>query len=394
MSYFSNKIYNIFQKNICDIKNLKFLEDAENVKLEEIYSDLKEDYEEISILTDIDEGIITDKINQILNKINKKDITNEEQLIIKKLAILVISILENKEQLKKYKSSYADIFFSKFREQIIIADKNNREYIIKKSLSYIIYTLFKLYYINNLCSNEDIINSCKKKIDKIKKKIKKECEYNIDIINNDFSLILEENIKELEEDIIKKIDKKGNISRKDIELEIENNQIIEQINNLIEEQKKEKIEQINNFGEYCIDQCSNLIEEGNFKIISGIVLLNFGEKYFGRLNLSQSLIQSIVYSFPLFLFGHFFFFAIIPYDLYQRLKSNEKKVSDIFNEIKEVIKDIKNKISLEFEKQEYYFISNIDDIEQITEEEIKFLKKTNFSNNFNKLITFIKENNK
>jgi len=398
MSYFSNKIYNIFQKNIYDINNLKFLEDSKNVKLEEIYSDLKEDYEEIPILTDIDEKIITDKMNQILTKINKKDITNEEQLIVKKLAILVVSILENKEQLKKYKSSYADIFFSKFREQIIISDINNREYIINKSLSYVIYTLFKLYYINNLCSNEDIINSCKKKIEKIKKIIKNECEINIDIINNDFSLILEEDIKELEEDIIKKIEKKGNISRKDIELIIKDNQIIEQINNLIEEQKKEKMEQINSFEEYCTRQCSNLIEdikeEGNFKIISGIVLLHFREKYIGKTDPSQNSKDYLIKQKISLVFHFYFFFLAIPYDLYQRYKSNESKISDIFNEMKEIIIDIKNMIILEFEKQENYFISNINDIEQITEEEIIFLKKTNFINNFNELITFIKENNK
>ena len=396
VSYFSNLKYSLFQKNIYDLNNICFLEHSKNIKLKEIYSNLKEDYDDIPILENIDENRINEKINAILKKINKKDLTNKEKLLIRDISILILSILENKEQLNKYKLSYADIFFTKFKEQIIFAEKNNKEFIIHKSLSYIIYTLFKLYYIDNLCSNDNIINDNKKKINKKKTYIEEECQKYINNINNDFSSLLEENIKDIEKDIIQKANKQGNLSKYGINQIIEGNKTIEQISNLIENIKKEKMEQLKSYGEYCINQCSNLIEEGNLEIISRIVLLNFAEKYKDQnqpyYNLLQLSFKTTIEFLKLNL-KFYGFFISIPYEIYQRFKANEKKISDIFDKIKKIINDIKNKIILEFKNQRDNFISNLSDIEQITEEEISFLKRNDFQHNFKELINFVKENN-
>ena len=383
ISYFSNKKYNSFLKNISDIKNLKFLEDSNNKNLDDIYSELKEDYEQIPILNNIDQKKISEKINEILKKmkINNNDISNHDSLQLKKIAILILSILENKEQLKSYKLSYADIFFKEFIEQIIVSDKNNRQFIIQKSLSFIIFTLFKLYYIDNLCMNKDILKENLKKIDKIKEKIEKECQNYIDIINNNFSYILEEKINDMEKDINRIANLRGFLSKQGIMKIIEENKIIDNINYIIEEQKIGWLEQINNFGEFCISQCSNIIEDKNYKIISGILLLNFEEDYKDKFfqNSSSPLFNNFTSKKILKIYiGTIFFFVSIPILFYEKYKSNAKKISDIFNEIKELFEKMKKKIIFEYEKQRNNFLNKLNDIEQITSKEIDFLKKMIF----------------
>ena len=213
--------------------------------------------------------------------------------------------------------------------------------------------------------------------------------------------MLEEDIKHLEMEIIeetKKLTKFLFLSKEEIEEIIENHKIIEQINDLIDALKEEKTVQFKDYGKYCIEQCSNLLEKKNFNYMTRIILLNFSEKYreqyTHRFSNKKSLLNNAVIlsilAIPvttLLLIS-----APITFPYIWHTLSNNHKISEIFAQIKKIIKDIQKQIILEFEKQRDNFISNLSDIEQITEGEISFLKQNNFHDNFKKIENFIKDN--
>ena len=129
-----------------------------------------------------------------------------------------------------------------------------------------------------------------------------------------------------------------------------------------------------------------------------IILLNFSEKYreqyTHRFSNKKSLLNNAVIlsilAIPvttLILIS-----APITFPYIWHTLSNKYKISEIFAQIKKIIKDIQKQIILEFEKQRDNFISNLSDVEQITEGEISFLKQNNFHDNFKKIENFIKDN--
>ena len=160
VSYFSNIKYQLYQQEIDNINNLKILDNIEydnDNGIEDLLNYLEEEYEGFVINEKINENKINEKIGQIIHYKNIVR-TNDNQKIIEKIGKLLISIVENKKQLPKYKISYASSFFTKVREQLNYSNENHKKIKIKKSLEYIISFLFKLYYIDHLCKNPYLIN--------------------------------------------------------------------------------------------------------------------------------------------------------------------------------------------------------------------------------------------
>ena len=170
ISYFSNIRYEKYQKNILKIKNLKFLDKDDNdSSLENIYNDLLNEYSEIKIINfNADENKIKMKNEEIKNKIGK-NISDGESLYVEKISKLILSIIEKKHQLKIYKTSYGDIFFGKFREQINNSYNNNKKLILNKFGSYLYRILLNITYIDKLCSDDTLIKVSQKNIEDKKK---------------------------------------------------------------------------------------------------------------------------------------------------------------------------------------------------------------------------------
>ena len=93
----------------------------------------------------------------------------------------------SKKLIKKYEVSKAGIFFQKFKNQINFSYINNKNYLSDKLDGFLMKLLFKLYYYNELCLNEEKLDYDKKNIQEKKNIIENEFKRIESIINDKFS---------------------------------------------------------------------------------------------------------------------------------------------------------------------------------------------------------------
>ena len=402
VSYFSNKYYKQYQENIDNIKKLKFI-NKENSP-QEIYEELIDDYEDF-------QKFLSDKINQdeLNNKINiikqKLLISNDNEYIIK-IAKIIICILNNKKQIARYKISKADIFFKNFNNQIISSQNNNSENIYKKFIIYFILLLFKLYYINDLCLNEERIEEYKTNIE-IKKQII-ENEYNDikKIITTKFSNKLKI-IDKYKDYVISLISNNNKLSKEEIIDKIKSmgieNKINEQMKKLDNEIKKIQID----FYYFCLKKITELLNDlDSFQEVLDIISYNYSQKQ-GKEGIIISSISGGVFftstmglaiattadaialsTFGIMTGGIAFFLGItitfIQY--YQINKKNSKKIEDYFDKVKIHINTIEKKYIKSLETQKKKFLFELENSKNISLYEIRYLKKINFPEKLKNLI--------
>ena len=361
ISYFSNQRYEKYKKNILFINKMEFLNDNKNISLKDVYDDLKDNYNEIELETNIDDGRVNQRNIEILNKIGN-NLPDEEKLYIEKISKFVLSIIEQKKELKIYKTSYADIFFTKFREQIYYSYNNNNKLILMKFSSFLFKILLKLYYIDKLCLNPEIMKLAQENIEDKKQIIIQKYNEFIKKVENEFDGIIE-HLNEIK----KKIIIIENTDAYKIIKEYKLDDIIDNLmNNVINE-----INEMNSFYyEFCFNQISELFEnEGNFiKILQFIV--NVGE---------------IQHS----LFEKFFLINIKIISFFLVGNDNEYQLKMFFEEKEEKILKHKKEYTKEIEKRKDIFINELDNLNNISIEEIHYLKKIKFNEKFQQFINYI-----
>ena len=323
ISYFSNQRYEKYKKNILYINEMEFLNNINNISLKDVYEDLKVNYNEIELETHIDDGKINQRNNEILNKIGN-NLPDEEKSYIEKISKLVLSIIEQKKELKIYKTSYADIFFKKLREQIYYSYNNNNKLILMKISSFLFNIILKLYYIDKLCLKPDLMKLAQDNIEEKKQIIIQKYNEFIKKVENEFDGIIE-HLKEMKKTII--IIK--NVDAYKIIREYKLDDIIDNLlNNVINE-----INEMNSFYyEFCFNQISELFEsESNFiKILQFIV--NVGE-------VQHSLFIKFIIDLKN-IFHHSNFFFKKPFQLEMFFEKREEK---IIKYKKEYTKEIEKK---------------------------------------------------
>ena len=136
-------------------------------------------------------------------------------------------------------------------------------------------------------------------------------------------------------------------------------------------------------------------KEGNCPDIINDIILNFEahyqQKYSGlqwmKVTLSN---RSILYKTA-------FYSIFVPYlniistiglSIYEIifLNTNKQRINDLFKPIRDEVEKFKKESILNFEKSKNKFFSKLNDIQDISEKEIKFLNDNKFRNKFNKFI--------
>ena len=366
ISYFSNIYYSQYQTSISKIKKLEFPNRYLN-NFERLYKYLLTEYKEIKINENIDTERTDEKVKEILKL--KENCSDGDKSFILNISKLLISIEDNKHQLKKYKESYADIFFGKFNEQISFSYLNKNEEIKEKFLSFSFTILFKLYYFNNLCKNTQLIEEYKNNIKNIKKIIENKFKELNNDINSEFYKI-ENELDYAKNNIIVRYTESKKIEEKEIrkitrELKEKTRHLKDNLDNILKELEKECYQ-------FCIDKITDLINDEDFGDLGETILIYFGEK---KGNSSSFLLYRRLFK-PLTFFNY----------IYNKIKISE--ISDVFRkqfinyriEYLEMIKNKKNEFILELEI-----------IENISVEEIEYLKKKEFVNKFSSFVIYLKE---
>ena len=70
--------------------------------------------------------------------------------------------------------------------------------------------------------------------------------------------------------------------------------------------------------------------------------------------------------------------------------TNKQKINDLFKPIRDEVEKFKKESILKFEKNKNNFISKLNEIQGVSEKEIKFLNDNKFQDKFNKFINNIK----
>ena len=126
ISYISNENYRKYQNQIYLIESLEFVEKNNLKSLEDIYVYLDEEYN--NLFNDSINNLENEKINNIIEKINNLKLKeNNNNELKEKIAKFILSILNNKYEMKLFKNSYAKCFFDEFKKQIISAKINNKK---------------------------------------------------------------------------------------------------------------------------------------------------------------------------------------------------------------------------------------------------------------------------
>lgn len=85
-------------------------------------------------------------------------------------------------------------------------------------------------------------------------------------------------------------------------------------------------------------------------------------------------------------FGLVLVLPLAGYEIYQRYKSNDKKISDYFEKVKSEINRIKQRYIRGINDKKKEFLLNLDNSKTISDEEIKFLKRENYQEKFKKFL--------
>jgi len=410
VSYFSNLFYKNYLDNAYEIESLNFIKGRDSWKI--IYDDLTDEYENLEdLILEISDANYSNEINKKIYDLKKKSIIPKDEVNIKKIAKFLISFEKNKKKLiKSYESSKANIFFEKFSSQMNSSIENNQKNIFKKFNNYLINLFFQLFFLNELCLNEGKIDEFKNNIERKKMIIEKEYSQITEIIKNKF-LNKEKILDEYKENIISLITNKEKLDREQIYEIIKKSGIENKITSLMKyldnEIKKIEID----FYFFCIKEIADLLKDlDSFQNILDNISLSFrvqsgngifyASSIIGGLLLASSYGASIATtSFGLSLgaigVGYSLFGLIIAlpfagYEIYQRNKSNDKKVADYFDDIKRKMNNIKDKYIKGIADKKKEFILNLEKSKDISDKEILFLKQNNYIEKFKKFINLLK----
>ena len=402
ISCFSNKYYKQYQNNINNIDSMSFLN--ENNSPQEIYEELIEEYEDMQefIIDEVDNNILNEKIRIIQEKLN--NYTDNEYII--KIAKFTICLLKNKKQLSRYKSSKADLFFAKFMNEINLSQNSNFKIKFIKFNNYLMSLLFRLYYINELCTNEHKLDDYKINIEIKANIIEKEYKDIIDRIN----LIFENKLKiidEYQKYSTELISNEKTISKEMLFEKLKSLGIENKINNLMKKLDNEIRKIQINYYYFCIKKIIEIINDlSEFQGTLDIISYNFKKKS-GNLGIIISSISGGLFSVSSFgvgIAGTVGAIAIgtlgvvgsglgllaggiiIGYQFYQKNKSNDKKIVDYFNEVKKHIEKIRKKYLNSIKNQKEQYILELKNSKNISLEEIKYLKTINYQINFKNLL--------
>ena len=270
--------------------------------------------------------------------------------------------------------------------------------------------LFKLYFYYELCLNDDKIDDCKHNIEIKKCIIEKEYKQIVDIIKKKFSdkITIIEGYKQNVISLISNLDislTKEEIMEKIKNLGIEN-KIINLMNFLHKEIEKIKLD----FYFFCIKEISELLKIGSFQEVLETISSSFNEKFNSSLAITGTIIGGVflVSTFGISVattelgltvgllgatysgFGLLFIVPIFINEIYQKYKSNEKKINDYFENVCSQIIKIQDKYIKVIENKKKDFFDNLVNTCNISPKEIQLLKKAGFQQNFENFIKIFK----
>ena len=412
ISYFSNLYYQNYLESTNDIESLNFIKNGKS--WEKIYQDLLDEYDEIEkYISNISDYKYKKEINDIISNICKIKKLPKDEINLKKIAKFIFYFKNNKKHLiKQYEASKAEIFFEKFKKQINSSILNNKNNIFNKFNKYLFDLFLHLFFINEFCSEKGKINENKRDIEIKKKIIENEFRQIVQNINYKF-LNKEKIIDEYKENAINTLisDEEEKLTKEQIYQRIKSSDIEVKINSLMEhlddEIKKIQID----FYFFIIKEIADLLkdldsfqnilenvsssyntETGNgifiYSSITGGVFL---ASSFGASIATTSLgltvgILGIVYS----VVGLLTALPVVGIIIYERNKSNKEKIGDYFEEIKKNMNKIKKEYIKRIEEKKNYFISKLENTNNISEKEIEFLKNNDFKEKFEKFLSKLK----
>ena len=378
ISYISNENYRKYQNQIYQIESLEFVKENNLKSLNDIHNYLDEEYN--NLYDDNISNIENEKINKILEKINNLELNdkNNNNELKEKIAKFILSILNNKYEIKLFKNSYAKTFFDEFKKEINSAKKNNKKLKEDKIIIHFVKLLFRLFYIDSLCSDENKIKIFHKNIeDKIKQLEEILINFNEktdSIFNEKFNYF-----NKIKEDI-----KKDKYFSEEIKENLRE-KIKEIVNNL-----EKKLDSLKN--DFCYD-CqiiiSDILNDDNstkiLNLISNIInrfdLIDFNNRKDCDFSNLPSVLRMIVNV------------IIMPYSIMKDIYYFLNELDSYFDEINKYFNELKKIFKNNLEKIKEKYKSELKNFKEISINEIKKLKVKDFQKNFLNLINSLNDEN-
>ena len=404
MSFVSNLYYNQYQENVNQILSLKFIT---NDKLEDIYENLIEEYDEDKIKELISENNLKETYKaELENKISiikEKTWDKESECLLKLSEFLIIFEKYKKILIKKYQSSRVENFFERFNSQVNFSKINNAKIMYQKINGYFLNLLFKLYYYNELCLNEGILENYKNKIDIKKSIIDKEYNRIKDIIDKNFADKINI-IKDYKKEAISIIGNEQYLTQTEIFERIKELGYVRKLSNLFDllynDIKKIRL----NFIYFCANEISNLLNPEYLQKILSLISYSFRAKdnsgikkaalifgggffasalgfYIATSAAAESfwLFGAIYTGYPALILG-------IKYLHTYLTDTNKHKIQNYFDEVIVELKKSKNNFIRSIEDKKKDFIDKLEKSNKISSEDISQLKKANYQKAFQDFI--------
>ena len=411
VSYFSNLYYNQYQKNANYILSLEFIT---NDKLEEIYENIIEDYDEEEIekliLENENDNLFKKDLEQKISLIKKKSSDDNNEYILKIAKFLVIFEKYKNKLIKKYEYSKAQIFFQKFKNQINSSYNNNKDKISLKLNIFLIDILFRLFYYDELCHNQGNLEFKKKNIRIKKSIIEKEYKRIVEVIKNKYlakKKIIEEDYKV---NAIKELENEKHHTPNEIKIRLKQLGYEGKITNLFNSFYNNELKNISfDFIIFCINEISDLLSVDSFQKIISVISDNFSDEIKNSAWSKGLVYSSILSAYALgfsstlvggpFIIGLGLGYLLMPIVLFGFLKykewkndTNKHKVEVYFDSlIKEFNKNEDSFIkSIGVKKDE--FIEKLEKTDEINSQEIVDLKNANYEKNFQILMEELNQN--
>lgn len=411
VSFLSNLYYNQYQENVDTIVSLKFIT---NDKLEDIYENILEEYDEEEIeklisKTETDNLFMKD-LEKKISLIKQKTSDKNNEYILKISKFLVIFEKYKTKLIKKYESSKAEVFFKQFHNQIKLSHKNNKNNTSLRLDGFLINLLFKLFYYNELCFNEGNFDFNKKNIEIKKNIIEKEYNRIKEIINKKYlekKIIIEDGFEKEAIEVLKEEKYHTVYEIKSRLIKLGYQEKLLKLFNLFYNNELKNIRL--DFIYFCINEISDLLNVESLQNIISLVSTLFKEKDNTSLN-KMGLISGVAVSasalgiwagtaggavYALSIIGGFY--AIIPFIAFGVTKyinwindTNEFKVKDYFKRIKKEFEKIIKEFIKSIETKKNEFIEKLEKTNEISSEEIKALKEAKYLENFQNLIEELK----
>ena len=391
ISYISNTKYEMYQKNVDKIESLDFINNEEGLdSLQEISEFLEDEY---PICENESQGgcfnFENNKINEIIDKIKKliKEENNDDGLL-KKIAIHILSILKNKKSFKEYQSSYYDSFSNEFIKQLKFSEENNKYLKQIKFISYFLMIFYYLFYLDSLCLDKNKLNHFHNKITERKKLIETIYKKRDNDIKKKFEEVLKD-IKIIEIDITNKFPiNLFSVKSDDV------------IKNFIKKEKIEKIiyETIKNKLTNKLDSLMEEFIKENLSIISSILETNQFYNLFTNLALNFQIedFKTNLSKMKLYFFLSFLGLAVpnvggillfLSWNAFGYYASNRIRLADYFKDIRNNLDVYQKNYEKKIKNIKEKFIAELDNLQSVSQKEIEYLIKRNFHSNFSRLTT-------